>query len=754
MSPSERDRRQPGAGCALVRLVAALAALAAPFLAAAAPLTSVATDPSPEVQFDVFMGFDDQAREGHWFPVVFDVRNDGPPVQGTVVLHPEGSPDSQRYAFDLDLPTGTRKRRLLPVFAASGRHLRWEATLLDLSGTLMADRAELQPKIVAASMPLIGALPRSLGGLPTLPLPPQRAPELLPTVVRLQPDLLPDHPIVLEALAACYLHSERASELLPHHVEALLAWLLGGGHLIVAIEQPSDVTSIPWLRNLLPFAPATVAQVPAGEALHRWLQQGASPVLTVPVPVHPTDPGTGGRSARLRPSPTPQTADPYLALEPHPAFLNSDITVVTGVSSPAQVLVAQGNTPLLLASRHGRGWITVLTFSPEREPFRSWDHRDWFWARLLAVPPELLDPGLAPRRSGVGVDGVFGAMLDSRQIRKLPVGTLLLLLVLYLAVIGPLDRWILRRLNRQMWTWITFPVYVALFAALIYLLGYRLRSGDLEWNEVQVVDQIAGPTGSHLRGRTWISLYSPVNARYRLSSEVPFSTLRPEFHPSGSSSRSEAGRLQLWHPAVGFQGETFMPLWVSQLYVNDWFQPASPLVQGSVEPAPEGLRALVVNRSALSLNPVRLAYRGQLHELGPLPPGQRLDRILPHRPDTPLSEALDRLPQILATAQQRRSAFGREDSGRIDLTLDAVILASLGQNTLSSRTPSGEVLVSPAGFSLSTLALSDQPVLFAWSSNQSLALPIHQFTPRRSRKDVVVRAVLSAPESSSSLHNP
>ena len=48
-------------------------------------------------------------------------------------------------------------------------------------------------------------------------------------------------------------------------------------------------------------------------------------------------------------------------------------------------------------------------------------------------------------------------MVDSKQIRKLPIGWLLLLLLAYLVVIGPLDQYWLKKINKQMLTWITFP---------------------------------------------------------------------------------------------------------------------------------------------------------------------------------------------------------------------------------------------------------------------------------------------------------
>src|SRR5262249_4441409 len=157
----------------------------------------------------------------------------------------------------------------------------------------------------------------------------------------------------------------------------------------------------------------------------------------------------------------------------------------------------------------------VLAFSPELEPFRSWKNADYFWAKLLDVPPELLQND-NPTRSwpGYSIDGVIGGMIDSEQVRKLPVGWLLLLLVVYLAVIGPFDQFWLKKINRQMLTWLTFPAYVVFFSLLIYFIGYKLRAGETEWTELHFLDVTPHGETADLRGRSYGSIYSPVNKTY------------------------------------------------------------------------------------------------------------------------------------------------------------------------------------------------------------------------------------------------
>src|SRR5260370_2317945 len=96
-----------------------------------------------------------------------------------------------------------------------------------------------------------------------------------------------------------------------------------------------------------------------------------------------------------------------------------------------------------------------------------------------------------------------------------------------------------------MLTWITFPCYVVLFSLLIYFIGYKLRAGETEWNELHLVDVLVHNNIAELRGRTYASIYSPVNATYKLESQQRYSTFRGAFHSSwsGCAQRSRTAAL-------------------------------------------------------------------------------------------------------------------------------------------------------------------------------------------------------------------
>jgi hypothetical protein len=697
-----------------------------------------------EIQFDVFIGYDDRVREGTWFPVAFEILNDGPTFTGTVVFSPEIGFDTQQRRFDIELPTGTRKREIIPVFSSSGRYGRFDARLFGLDGKLVAERTGLQPKDTAAHVPVLGALPRTFGGLPTLPDMRNRAPELLPGVARLQAEYLPANPLALEGLSAWYLNSERAADLRPDQVDAMLAWVHGGGHLIVGMEKAADANASAWMSAVLPFAPEEIGQVAIGSRLDDWVRTGGQAVESMLLPSgRPEVARRHGlsRNAVTLASGTP--ADPFLNIKEDASLSAAELPVVRGKAlQGARVLLEVEGTPLIVSTTRGRGAVTVLAFSPEREPFRSWENRDWFWAKLIAVPPELLIDTDIARWGGTSIDGLFGAMLDSRQVRKLPIAALLVLLVVYLGVIGPFDQWVLKRLGKQMWTWVTFPVYVVLFSALIYFIGYRLRAGDLEWNELQVVDQLPRSEGATFRGRTWVSIYSPANARYRLASEQAFSTIRAELQ-RGGPNRGEGGRLDVRYPGEGFSADAFVPVWVSQLYESDWVQAGPQLIGGQVTRSADKLRIALENRSNLRFTQISIAFGNRLHEVGALEAGQRLEMDLPREGGTTLEAILGQWPHALAKVRQRGMAFGGEASGQWTRDLTGVVLASFVDGQVNHVfDPGGESFSTPAGFDLGNVLQRGEAVLFGWAPNQGWAAPIHRFSPRRQQRDTVVRLTL------------
>jgi hypothetical protein len=719
------------------------------FLLCLAGVSGVAQPQRPSnLQFDMFVGFNGTVPEAAWFPVVFEVKNDGPTFTGLIELEAEAYGGGPARSVTVELPTGSLKRLVIPAFAGSRYGGNWSARLLDERGNVRA-QANSPPSQQTFSVNwktrMVGALARTPRGAPTFPPIRPRQGDLQPNCAFIQPAIFPDNPIVLERLNAIYLNSEKAVELKESQVRALMAWLHAGGHLIVGVEQVSDVNGSPWLRGVFPCELTGNRTLAKHADLQEWVK---GPMLSPDdrlfgdtssyQPYSPRGPRAPGATASRTSRPVLTATNVFDDLAADPTFEMAEMAVATcKLNEGAVVMIGDEDAPLVVTGEQDRGRVTALLFSPEREPARSWKHLPAFWARLVEVPAVLYTSADVRNRWEPSSDGIFGAMVDSRQVRKMPVGWLLLLLVVYLGVIGPFDRWWLKKINRPMLTWITFPCYVVLFSLLIYFIGYKLRAGDTEWNEVHVVDVFPKGEQAELRGRTYASIYSPANQRYRLSSQARVATLRAE-HVGGSSAQDKGG-TRIAQQGDAFNAEVFVPVWVSQLYVNDWWQAAAlPIGLSVTSQSGDSLQVTVDNHLDRPLKNTRFVFAERMLDVGEVPAGQKKTLTLRLTQGQALTDFVwQNGMNFQNVVQQRQSAFGGYTSGRIDDSPTASMAASFISELAGQQ---GNItFLTPPGLDLTPLVERGQAVLLAWTPDYTPTKPLNQFKPLRTHRDTLWR---------------
>ncbi|MGA2865792.1 MAG: hypothetical protein ABSF95_15065 [Verrucomicrobiota bacterium] len=697
-------------------------------------------------QFDVFIGYDGIVPEGSWFPVACEVKNDGPWFMGTVEVSPGSYSQGQVQRVPVELPTGTLKRLFIPLFSGNRGYGAWDVRLLDERGRVRAEQLGLQARRrIGSEAPLLGAMARTPAGVPTFrPIPSSsgQASDLQPISARLQQSIFPDNPLLLEGMRSIYLNSAQAAELKLNQVNALYAWLNAGGHLIIGLEQLSDINSTPWLKGLWPCELKDTRTVQPHAELQDWL---TSPSGMAGGKLRTSM--LAARAARSRSGPPRLEGSSAFSDVPlDVAFESADLLVATGTVLDGQVVVSSQNVPLVVTASRGRGRVTALLFSPEREPARSWKNLPTFWTKLTEVPAQWYGAQPAPAHyGGLSSDGIFGAMLDTRQVHKLPVEWLLLLLIVYLVVIGPLDQYWLKRIGKPMLTWITFPCYVVLFSLLIYFIGYKLRAGESEWNELHLVDVLLNGDRAELRGRTYASVYSPSNQRYRLESQQKYATLRGEF--AGMWGGGQSGeKANVFQKGDSFKAEVFVPVWTSQLFVSDWWEPADVPLSVSVTAAGAGWKVTVANQTDHNLSNAQVVIEDRIFGLGDLAANQSKTFTLARERGALLTEFLaGQGARFTGAVQGRRQAFGSTQGGRIDDLPNASIAASF--LSLAGYAPNLNLpnmnmysrFISPPGLDVSPVVEHGGAMFFAWAGGYSPVKAINQFSPRRFNQNTLWR---------------
>lgn len=676
------------------------------------------------LQFDVFLGFDGIVPEGSWFPVTIEVKNDGATFTGTIeVADAFGSPD--KTSMVVELPTGTLKRVVLPIYSGNQNYRSFNVALRDEKGTIRQQHQGLRPrKSVDVSLPLVCGLSRTVSGVPVLRQRQQsRAEDALPTA-RIQPAMLPDNPLVLEGVSTFYLNSQRASELTAAQVTALYSWLHMGGQLVIGVEQAGDIEARPWLKELLPCTVGEMITVPTHQELQQWLRRSDS---------QPEEQSDAAPAPRARHSFT----DPD-----DPAFEIAPMQMHNAKLRNGKVLVEAEGKPLIIEAQRGKGLVTVLLFDPEREPMRSWKNLPSFWAKLSAVPASYYATKESNHRPAFTTDGIFGAMLDTRQVNKLPYHWLLLLLVVYLIVIGPFDMYFLRKINRPMLTWLTFPSYVVLFSLLIYYIGYMLRAGESEWNEIHFVDVYPSGEQAEMRGRTFASVYSPANQRFALQGKQRYAALRTEL-AGGWQGNAKGPGEEVLITGDNFNGAIYVPVWTSQLLVSDWCQSGPAVLKASVKRNGQELNLTVQNNTGRELTNVQFVKDRLIFSLDKLRPGTSEHALAPEQ-SRPLWESLQaRTYQFQSAVQARQYAFGSQRSGHLDdLPGSSVGVSFLNAARTDPQVPQQNNFFPASGVDLTEALDRGCAFLLAWDEGNSPTKPLHAFTPKRTARHTLWRVLV------------
>ncbi|HBF03798.1 MAG TPA: hypothetical protein DDW77_11580 [Verrucomicrobiales bacterium] len=693
-----------------------------------------------ELQFDIFPGYGDVVKRQSWIPLTFEIYHEMEGFSGIIQINKAGG--QVQHTLPVELPKGTRKRIQIPLFH-EGNSFTWDIRLYHESGDLLAERSQFQNVEISPHGFVLGSVSESFAGQPELP--DQAAFEdraFMPKVGRLMAENLPHHAIAYEGLDALYLHASQSTKLESSQWQALRSWIHLGGYLILCAEDPTQIQQSPQWADLIPFQPTGIATLPWSGALEQWLKS--------------TSPQSAPRStcdpAKVQNKDMAQRIDAlrdnrYLRTQQDAFRQDQVLPILTGNIIDGTPWIVQDGLPLVVYARRGLGQIAFLTFNPEREPIKGWLNRPWFWAKLSGIPGEWFEMTRPREVGGQLLDGIAGSLIESRQIQKLPVGWLMLMLTTYLIIIGPLDRWFLQKIHREMWTWVTFPAYVLFFSILIYYVGFRLRSGQLEYRELHLEDWVqTSKNASAVRHHQFGSIYSPSTSAYPFGGKQRPTFLRPEARAIWQGTVGGA-RTELKYENENTQASLQTPVWTSRLIIGEGHaEQGAPPLKSEMRMEKDGsYRLQIENQGNLYFEGLRLVYRDRYHDLTKgLRPGEALEEVIAPESGTRLASFLvDSAEKFKKALSSRSSALG--ETYRLDGTLETVTAMTLIQK-INEHMPEYQSLIASDSMDWTPYLNDQAPILLGWIGQESTSEGLHQFQTKAFQKDTVLRMLLPMPE--------
>jgi hypothetical protein len=619
----------------------------------------------------VRLGFDGLFKAGCWLPIAVDVESAG----GEVVA------DLEIVANDSDgVPTSLLKPRIvLPSGGAATIHhyvrIAADDSTIELtlreSGRVLARRrlgpSELEnhrPQPRRASIVVAVGEPAGLSGEEDRE-DDQRP--YRPRVARIR--RLSELPRqwyaydAVDAIVATASDPRRWSELDVEQVEAIRTWVRQGGRLVVSVGANWEWAAGAFFGEMLP------ARIEGLQTVHRLAPE-----------VRSIEALAGGEASLELGG----QGLPMLRLKE-----------VRGRSLP-HLQAGGAASPAAVRGAYGLGTVALIAFDVEEGPFRDWDGRREFWRSILDLDRDPVEARAQGRNARLEGGRDLGVWIDRRleefaDAAPIPFSLVALLLLGYIAWIGPVEYFLLKRgFQRLELTWITLPLTVALIGVATYSATSRWKGDELRANRIEIVD-VDARSGT-LRGASFASLLSPTIDRYTVAARPVLAAdgareglgaegsqhdrvtswlgeLADDDRPSAAlASLLGSGSYNYASPAPSAVLGVPMRAWSVKKFSLRWLAEARPVVEADLRHGkalalePE-LAGALINRLSSPIEDAVLLWGDYGYRLGALQGTAKGGEPAPLSLTLEMQRPLSTLLNEMRIAAPQRSPSGSEEGG-------------------------------------------------------------------------------------------
>ena len=437
----------------------------------------------------VTAGFDGVARTGAWTPITVEFSNpQAGAIEGTLEVA-QGDGSIPVCSTNVNLPANSTK--LYHIYArlreygdvrlslrAGDRLLAERRVNLNFAGT--ADRTIVSVGLRTSALSFLnreqltskkpGAGPSTIfvGSVPAAEL--------------------PDRPAAYEGVDVLVISNLAVSSTNPKALSAIGMWVASGGTLVVSTGPDYRAYQNEFFDDLLPVRITGAGQISSMSSLER-LGQGAFPAAAVAV----------------------ATSDPK-----------------PGIASK---VVLESGIPVYAERAYGAGKVIFLAFDHLSSPFKDWNGQVAFWKIIVSSDPggplvETQGPEFFQREmygtynQGQEQKGLVSIVRRNASIKMPAFLTIALFLLAYIIVLVPVNYFALHKLRRRELAWITTPAIVCLFTIGAYGIGYTMKGGRLQLNEVTFIQGSSG--ARYASAVTEAAIFSPASRGYDVTLSDPF----------------------------------------------------------------------------------------------------------------------------------------------------------------------------------------------------------------------------------------
>ncbi|NLL06474.1 MAG: hypothetical protein GX270_11975 [Clostridiaceae bacterium] len=170
----------------------------------------------------------------------------------------------------------------------------------------------------------------------------------------------------------------------------------------------------------------------------------------------------------------------------HRSAPDAAVDVSTGNVGVGEILIGDETNPLAVSYKKSNGNILFIAFDPTMSSISEWGYAGEMWKKIIDESVQIDNSG--GYNTGASYYDYDSVVRQVPEDQTPPYKTLMLIIVLYIIIVGPLLYILLKMKDKRDYIWLVVPALSVLCLGIIYSAGFRTRYTSAVMNNYSIIN--------------------------------------------------------------------------------------------------------------------------------------------------------------------------------------------------------------------------------------------------------------------------
>ncbi len=435
-----------------------------------------AAEPNKELDLKIGVGFNNAYKIGYSTPININIKNNYKDINGEVEVRVPSSPGKyMSYVKPISLQKDAEKSITINVPIGDGNRTKYAVNIYDGEDKVYEDSVT----IIASNnvTAFIGILSDDFDSLSYInSAPASTGVSLLTKSIKLDEKNFPEDIFTLNAFNILVINDFDTSRFNKSQYEILKQWVRNGGTLIIGTGSKYNKTLSIFKDDFIEGTQGSVQEISSSKIY---------------------DLATNGDNRN-----------------------ETKIDVLTLKIKDSSVLMEDKGVSLVQAHAKGKGVVGILAFDLGKAPFVNWNNNTVFMEKVLAlVNPQFTNANNSNNSVNYYRNNTYAMQEVVNQFSEMAsakTSNYYIILFIYVLVVAPISYFILKKLDKRGWMWLTVPVLAIVFGSIVYITGSGTRLSKITTN---MISYISLDKNGNASTDTYIGILNTNKSKVRISGQ-------------------------------------------------------------------------------------------------------------------------------------------------------------------------------------------------------------------------------------------